>query len=146
MKHSAVAEDLFRAGFSCAQAVLCAFGDVTGFSKEESARLASSFGGGIGRMREVCGALSGALMVLGLKKGYSETDDSEVIRDYYHLVQSFAADFRKKEGSIICRELLRDVKVKEGNEPEERTEEYYRKRPCIGLVKTACDLLDEYLK
>ena len=123
-----------------------AFSDVTGYSLEESARLSSSFGGGMGRMREVCGAVSGALMVLGLEKGYDSTDDEEKIKAHYHLVQDFAARFREKNGSIICRDLLEGVEVKKGDEPEKRTEDYYERRPCLGLVADACDILDEMLE
>ena len=146
MKHSQKAREYFLKGYSCAQAVFMAYCDVTGYSEEEAARLSSSFGGGMGRMREVCGAVSGALMVLGLEKGYSDTSDEKAISDHYLLVQDFAERFREHNGSIICRELLEGVKVTEGKTPEKRTREYYESRPCLNLVDNACCILDEMLK
>ncbi len=106
MQHGETAEQLFRNGYNCAQAVLMAFADVTGLEPDTAARLASSFGGGLGRMREVCGAVSGASMVLGLVKGYADPTDADAKKAHYHLVQEFARRFREKNGSIICRDLL----------------------------------------
>ena len=139
--HAARAEKLFREGYNCAQAVLIAFGDVTGLEHETAARLASSFGGGLGRMREVCGAVSGAAMVLGLVKGYADPADHEAKKAHYHLVQEFARRFREQNGSIICRELLSGTDVVHGSEPEQRCGEYYRKRPCPLLVRVAAEIL-----
>ena len=145
MNHSDKARELFLEGYNCAQAVLCAFGDVTGLDQETAARLASSFGGGMGRLREVCGTVSGALMVLGLDRGYSDPKDREAKKTHYHRVQEFAGRFREKNGSIICRELLQGVDVTPGGNPEERTTAYYAKRPCPQLVWQAAALLDEML-
>ena len=91
MDHGEKAEKLFKEGYNCAQSVLCAFEDVTGFERETAAKLASSFGGGLGRMREVCGAVSGAAMVLGLAKGYSDPEDFDAKKAHYALIQEFAA-------------------------------------------------------
>ena len=146
MEHGALAEQLFREGYNCAQSVLIAFGDLTGLEKETAAKLASSFGGGIGRMREVCGAVSGAAMALGLVKGYADPTDPEAKKAHYHLVQEFARRFREKNGSIICRELLSGVSVQQGSDPEARTAEYYKKRPCPELVRQAAEILDEMLQ
>lgn len=143
--HGVLAEQLFKQGYNCAQSVLLAFGDVTGLEKDTAAKLASSFGGGLGRMREVCGAVSGASMVLGLVRGYSDPDDLEAKKAHYHLVQEFARRFKEQNGSIICRELLRGVNAQEGKDPEARTAEYYQKRPCPMLCRQAAQIVDELL-
>ena len=140
------AEELFRAGYNCSQAVLCAFEDVTGLDEETGAKLASSFGGGMGRMREVCGAVSGALMVLGIARGYSDPQDAAAKKAHYQLIQDFAARFKEINGSIICRELLQGVPVTKGTEPEARSETFYKKRPCVEYVRDAAGIVSEMLK
>ncbi len=145
MDHKSVAKDLFTEGYNCAQSVLCAFEDVTGLDRETSAKIASSFGAGMGRMREVCGGVSGALMVLGIVKGYGDPKALDEKNDHYHLVREFMERFKKDNGSILCRELLEGVSVKPGPDAEERTEEYYKKRPCPELVAYAAGILDEML-
>ena len=142
--HSAIAKQFFLDGYNCAQAVLLAFGDVTGLETETAAKLASSFGGGLGRMREVCGAVSGAAMVLGIARGYADPTDHEAKKEHYRAVQEFAHRFKERNGSIICRELLGGVGAP-GTEPEQRTAEYYKKRPCPELVARAAQILDEML-
>ena len=144
--YAKTAEELFKNGCNCSQAVLLAFSDVTGLDEETSLKLASSFGGGMGRMREVCGAVSGALMVLGIKNGYSDLSDADAKKEHYELVREFARRFKEENGSIICRELLEGVKVKEGTDPEKRTDEYYKKRPCSELCYTAAKITKELLK
>ena len=146
MDHGKTAEELFRKGYNCSQSVLMAFGDITGFDDDTATRLASSFGGGIGRMREVCGAVSGAAMVLGLVKGYSDPDDREAKKAHYALVRTFADRFKELNGSVICRELLSGVQTSTGGDPEARTAEYYKKRPCPELVRQAAEILDELLQ
>lgn len=140
------ARELFLSGYNCSQAVVCAFCDVTGLDVETSARLASSFGGGLGRLREVCGTVSGAAIVLGIVHGYSDPKDFDAKKAHYALVQEFARRFREANGSIVCRELLADVDTSVGGEPEQRTEEYYRKRPCPALAACAAGILDALLK
>lgn len=140
-----IAERLFREGYNCAQSVLLAFEDITGLEKDTALRLSSSFGGGLGRMREVCGAVSGAVMVLGLVHGYSDPENHQAKKEHYALVQEFARRFKEKNGSIICRELLKGSNVKEGNVPEARTEEYYHKRPCGELCRQAAEIVGEML-
>ena len=142
MDHAEKARALFLEGYNCAQAVFCAFDDLTGLDRETSARLASSFGGGMGRMREVCGAL----LVLGQLCGYSDPKDLRAKTDHYHLVQEFARRFREINGTIICRELLAGVKTKPGNEPEERTKEYYASRPCLRHVGEAAAIVEDLLR
>lgn len=148
--HAELARDLFYAGYNCAQSVFCAFTDVTGIDRDTSARLSSSFGGGLGRLREICGCVSGAAMVLGAVKGYDDPGDRTAKKEHYERVREFAARYRASEGSIICRELLMKGKaagehVQEGGDPEERTAEYYKKRPCPELVYRAAAILDEML-
>ena len=145
MNHGEKAEKLFKEGFNCAQSVLCAFEDVTGFERETAAKLASSFGGGLGRMREVCGAVSGAAMVLGLAKGYSDPGDFDAKKAHYALIQEFAARFKEQNGSIICRELLSGSGASSGFTPERRTDGYYQKRPCAELCRRAAEIVDGLL-
>ena len=116
-------------GYNCAQAVACAFCDVTGLTMEAAARMASSFGGGLGRLREVCGTVSGAALVLGIVRGYSDPKDYAAKKAHYALVQEFARRFREANGSIVCRELLAGSAPPRGGAPEARTEEYYKSAP-----------------
>jgi len=143
--HADKARALFESGYNCAQAVLCAFGDVTGLDTDTAAKIASSFGGGLARMREVCGAVSGASMVLGMVYGYSDPGAADEKKAHYHLIQAFAGAFKTGRGSIICRELLTGSQVVPGNDPEARTPEYYRRRPCPDMVWYAAHLVDEIL-
>jgi C_GCAxxG_C_C family probable redox protein len=145
MDHGEEARRLFMMGYNCAQSVFCAFRDETGLSLEESARLASSFGGGMGRLREVCGGVSGALLALGAICGYDDPCNREAKKAHYKLVQTFAGRFKEKNGTIVCRELLKNVPVTPGGVPEERTKEYYSRRPCPLLVRDAAAILDEML-
>lgn len=145
MDHAEKARALFLEGYNCAQAVVCAFDDLTGLDRETSARLSSSFGGGMGRMREVCGTVSGALIVLGLLCGYSDPKDPGAKTEHYHLVQEFAERFKEINGTIICRELLAGVRTKPGRDPEARTPEYYASRPCPRHCGEAAKIVDELL-
>ncbi|MBR1532734.1 MAG: C_GCAxxG_C_C family protein [Ruminococcus sp.] len=145
IEHGKIAEDLFRQGYNCAQSVLLAFSDITGLDDTTAAMLASSFGGGLSRMREVCGAVSGAAMVLGIVKGYSDPTDHHAKKAHYHLVQEFARRFKERNGSIVCRELLAGADASVGGDPAERTEAYYKKRPCPKLVRIAAEITDDLL-
>ena len=136
---------LFLEGYNCAQAVFCAFGDVTGLPTDAAARLACSFGGGMGRLREVCGAVSGALLTLGYVLGYADPKDFAAKKAHYALVQEFARRFTEKNGSIVCRELLRGVEVSTGSTPEQRTPEFYKKRPCPELIRQAAEITQQML-
>ena len=132
MTKGEIAKNNFMQGYNCAQAVLLAFCDDLGFDEQTALMLASPFGGGIGRMREVCGTVTGMYMALGLARGYSE---------------QLAERFKEDNGSIICRDLLgMRAKAKDNPTPSERTEKYYAARPCPELCRYAADLLDEYLK
>ena len=143
MDHRLQAADLFLQGYNCAQAIAVAFSDVTGLDVDFSARMASSFGGGMGRMREVCGAVSGMLMVAGLLYGYDSTEDDVVKKAHYSLVQELAGQFREQVGSIVCREILKNPPSDPA--PSPRTEEYYKQRPCARMVYLAAEILDRYI-
>lgn len=142
-----LAKQLFMQGYTCAQAVVLAFEDITGLDRTVAAKLSSGFGGGMGRMREVCGAVSGMFMVYDLVCGYSEPGDMESKKRVYADIRELAERFKKQSGgSIVCRELLAGVQTTQGGDPEQRTAEYYAKRPCPQLVTLAADVLDGYLK
>ena len=145
LDHAERARELFMQGYNCAQSVACAFCDLTGLSVDESARMASSFGAGFGRLREVCGTVSGASLVLGILEGYADPGDYQAKKLHYARVQAFARRFREENGSIICRELLKGVDIVPGDAPEERTAEYYQRRPCPMLAYKSAKLLEELL-
>ena len=143
------AEKFFREGYNCSQSVFLAFADIYGLDQELALRISSSFGAGMGRMREVCGTVSGMLLVAGLECGTTKGKDPEGKKANYDTVQKLAAEFKKRSGgSIICRELLGLDKQKEftDTKPEERTESYYKKRPCIQLIREAAGILERYLE
>ena len=143
MDHSLQAAQLFLQGYNCAQAITVAFSDVTGLDKTFSAKMASSFGGGMGRMREVCGAVSGMLMVAGILYGYDSDDDDAAKKAHYQLVQDLAGKFRQQVGSIVCRDILKNPPSDPN--PSPRTAEYYRQRPCARMVVIAAQILDGYI-
>ena len=133
------AEELFRQGYNCGQSVFAAFADVLGMTVEEAAKIASPFGAGFGKLREVCGAVSGMTLVAGYLKGYSDPADYESKKEVYALIRKMCAEFEDSQGSIICRELLGLKKGEDTAEPAVRTEEYYRSRPCIRACTTAAE-------
>ncbi len=139
-EYSTKAKALFEQGYNCAQSVLLAFDDITDLDTEFAAKLSSSFGGGMGRLREVCGAVSGMFMVAGIASGYSDPKAKEEKADHYAFIQSLAAEYKKENGSIICKELL-DLPGAQDPVPEERTAEYYRRRPCGEYVANAAKLI-----
>lgn len=138
----------FLQGYNCSQSVVLAFDDVLaeqGLDARTALRLASPFGGGMGRMREVCGSVSGMLMVLGLAEGYDDAKAFKAKKELYGSVQGLAARFREENGSIVCRELLGLPKGPSDPTPERRSEGYYRKRPCQELCACAAAILAEHL-
>ena len=145
MDHRKIAGDLFLAGYNCAQAVFLAFSDVTGYDKETALRISSSFGGGMGRMREVCGALSGIFMVAGVLWGYTGTDDDAKKKEHYARIQTLAERFKEKHNTILCRELLSGIKTDTSPIPTVRDEAYYKTRPCLRFVEDAAQVLDEMI-
>lgn len=145
-KHSDIAVDLFKKGYNCTQAVFGAFSEELGLDFTIAIKIASSFGGGMGRLREVCGALTGAFMVAGMKYGYTDTLDRKAKTNHYKLIQNIAKKFKDLNGSIICRELLGLSKGPSVPQPSERTENYYKKRPCVELVRLTAEYMDEILE
>lgn len=143
--HAKKAGELFVNGYNCAQAVLCAFNDVTELSEREAILTASALGGGIARLREVCGAVSAMAIVLGFVYGSETPGDHDAKLALYAHVQEAAGLFKAQNNdTIICRELLgalNDGKL----QPEKRTAEYYKARPCRLFVERAAQILDEYL-
>ena len=140
------AEELFRLGYNCGQSVFAAFADVVGMSVEEAAKIASPFGAGFGKLREVCGAVSGMTLLAGYLEGYDDPKDAESKKELYRLIQKMCAEFEEKQGSIICRNLLGLKPGEDLAEPAARTEEYYRSRPCVGACRTAAEIVEKYLK
>ena len=143
MDHGMKAAELFLGGYNCAQSVAVAFCDVTGLDEDFSAKMASSFGGGMGRLREVCGAVSGMYLVLGLLYGYDTPGDDVSKKRLYTDVQALAAQFREACGSIVCREILNNPPT--DPTPSPRTAEYYKVRPCARMVLTAATLMDGFI-
>jgi len=140
MTKGEIAEQNFYSGYNCSQAVAAAFADELNMPKEQIARLTIGFGGGMGRLREVCGTISGDVFVLSAL--YGDRDKSVV----YKMVQDIAAEFEKQNGSIICRQLLGlEEKTPVTPQAEARTPEYYKKRPCPQLARLTADILAEYL-
>ena len=137
---------IFEEGYNCAQAVVLSFADELDMDRETLARLASSFGGGMGRLREVCGAASGMFLVYGMVRGYSEADDTEGKKEQYTAIQAMAAEFKKKHESIVCRELLKKPEGPDEYTPAERTDAYYADRPCTACVKDAARILESFLR
>lgn len=117
-----------------------------GLKPEEAAKLASSFGGGFGRLREVCGCVSGMALAAGAIYGYSDPKAMEEKAEHYALVQKLAGEFKERNGSIICRELLDGINNDTNPVPEERTESYYKKRPCADFAYTAADILEKEME
>lgn len=144
MEHGIKAAELFVEGYNCAQAVAVAYCDLTGLEPAFAAKMASSFGGGMGRLREVCGAVSGMFMVAGLLYGYDGPDDGSCKKEHYHRVQQLAAEFREHSGSIVCREILKNPPS--DPTPTPRTAEFYKVRPCTRMVILACQTLDRYIE
>ena len=138
------AVELFEGGYNCAQAVVVAFADLIGMEDKKAAAMASSFGGGMGRMREVCGAVSGMLMVAGILYGYDTPGDDTVKKAHYQLVQQMAGQFRQEAGSIICREILDNPPADPS--PTVRSEEFYKMRPCSRMVYYAAEILENYIQ
>ncbi len=146
MNYGKKAKKNFESGMNCAQAVFCAFSDLTGIDEAMGMKLASSFGGGMGRMREVCGAVSGMLMALGVLYDTGKVPSQEEKAAHYQHVQELAAKFKEENGSIICRELLNGVQTTAGNAPEQRTQAYYAKRPCGEYCVAAAEILAKFIE
>ena len=136
----------FLKGYNCSQSLILAFEDILPLEKSQLSKLASTFGGGMGRLREVCGSVSGMFMIVGLLYGYDGPETGQKKTELYTRVQELAHRFEEKHGSIVCRELLglsvrHDVPI-----PEARTKDYYRKRPCPEIIGDAAEILEAYIK
>ncbi len=142
-ERSEKAKELFKSGCNCSQSVLGVFCEELGMDFETAMKISSPFGGGMGRMREVCGTVSGMFMAAGLMFGSA---DSSSKAELYKRIQDLAAKFKEQNGSIICRELLQGVESSTSPIPSERTESYYKKRPCVELVGDAVEIFENYIK
>lgn len=141
-----LARNNFLKGYNCAQAITVAFHDLMGLSEEEAAKMASPFGAGFGRMREVCGAVSGMTLVLGCLEGNADPSDKEAKTRIYERERELLTKFQEAQGSIICRELLGIRKdAKESATPSDRTAAYYQNRSCLSSVEMAAHILEEYV-
>lgn len=138
--------ELFYQGYNCSQSVIGAWADEIGLDLETALRISCGFGGGMGRLREVCGACTGAFMVLGMKYSLENGYDGKAKPKNYAVIQNFAKRFKEENGfdSIVCRDLL-GLKGASSPQPAERTAEYYKKRPCPELIAMAAGLLDEFM-
>ena len=144
MDHGKKAAELFLSGCNCAQAVAMAFSEELGLTEKQAARMVSAFGGGMGRMREVCGAVSGMVFVLGSLYGYDDPADDPGKKQLYSAVQALAEKFRAENGSIICREILKNPPADPN--PTPRSAEFYAKRPCARMVLTAAELMEQFME
>lgn len=140
------AVELFKSGFNCSQSVVAAFADMYEFTEEQALRMSASFGGGIGRMRQTCGAACGMFLLAGLEKGAVDGKDREGKAANYALVQELAEEFKRRNGSLVCAELLGLKKAENSSVPEARTQEYYAKRPCAKMVEVAAEIWAEYIE
>lgn len=142
---SVKARELFLKGYNCSQSVLGAFCEDLGLDLKTAILISSSFGGGMGGLRETCGALSGAFMVIGLKHGYFTPDNPTDKAELYKKVRLVAEAFKEKYNTILCRELLEAQKLTVKTEPSIRTEKYYKERPCAVFVENAAEILEDIL-
>ena len=142
-----MAVSLFKEGFNCSQSVVAAFADKYGFTREQALKMSASFGGGIGRMRETCGAACGLFLLAGLETGATEGADRDGKAANYALVQELAEEFKLRNGALRCADLL-GLSKKEPvvSTPEARTDQYYAKRPCVKMVEEAARIWCEYLQ
>lgn len=140
------AMEYFLEGYNCTQCITLAFSDLLNADTKTLLQISSSFGGGMGRLREVCGSVSGMFLVAGALYGYSSPEKGQVKADHYARIQELAHRFEEQNGSIVCRELL-GLKVKHDNPvPSERTNDYYKKRPCKELIGMAAQILEDWLE
>lgn len=143
--HSELAISYFKEGYNCSQSVFMAFCDEYDMDFEMALKISSSFGAGMGRLREVCGAVTGMFMVAGMIYGYIDPKDHHSKTEHYKRIQYFAKEFEEKNDSIICRELSGLDAGKDSPEPKKRTAEYYKKRPCVELVGMAAEIMGKYI-
>lgn len=145
MSKSEIAVENFLKGYNCAQSVVAAFCGDLGADRKTCLMLSEGFGGGMGRLREVCGAVSGMFMLAGLKYSNAEPKDLTTRKLVYSKVQKMAAEFRTEMGSIICSELLSGIDLSPGSTPTQRDTEFYKKRPCVECIRTAAKIAERVL-
>ena len=145
-EHAVKAKELFDQGYNCAQSVLGAFAQELGMPFELAMRAASGLGGGLGRLRETCGAVTGMVEALTLAQGYHLPEQTEEKKALYASIQKLVLEFKEENGSILCRELLGEEGMDNVPNPSPRTDAYYRRRPCGELVACAAQLLENYLE
>lgn len=141
--YSEIAGQNFLNGYNCAQSVLLTFAEELNIDKQTALMLSSSFGGGMGRLREVCGAVSAMFMIAGFLKGYTTPNNDKIKGEHYQLIQDLAEDFKKEFGTIICREILGEEGNDSSSSPSKRTEEYYATRPCEKCIRTAAKIIEQ---
>ncbi|MBQ0098058.1 MAG: C_GCAxxG_C_C family protein [Oscillospiraceae bacterium] len=139
------AKELFESGYNCSQAVFGAFAESLNIDFDTAVKLSSGFGGGFARLREVCGAVSGMTLVMSLKYGYTDLDNHEEKKELYKKIREVIEQFKEDNGSYICKELL-GLSSPSSPEPTVRTNEFYKKRPCGEIVKSAADTVDAFIK
>lgn len=141
------AVELFKSGYNCSQSVVAAFADLYGFTEEQALKMSASFGGGIGRMRQTCGAACGMFLLAGLDTGAVDAEDRAGKSHNYEVVQQLAEKFKAENGSLICAELLglSTNTAHRDTQAEPRTDLYYKKRPCVEMVETAARIFADYL-
>ena len=142
------AGELFLEGYNCAQSVFTAFCHRFDMDEETAKRVSAGLGGGVGRMREVCGAVSGAAMVIGSLVAPVKGDDKESKAKNYELVREFSERFKERHGgTVICREMLKlSIPMEKTAMPENRTAEYYKNRPCLKAVEDAAEILKKIIE
>ena len=141
------ARELFLSGYNCSQAVCMALADLYDLPQPQAARLSASFGGGVGRLREMCGACSAMVLLEGLQSGATDGADAEGKQANYRNVQALVHRFAEQNGSYLCRELLQLRKdAPTPPVPDARTAEYYRQRPCLRMVESATRIYCERLQ
>ncbi len=145
MNKGEYAKSLFESGMNCAQSVFCAFSEELGFDRETALKISAGFGGGFGRLREVCGAISGMTMTLSFKFACTDPNDKDKKAALYALIQRAAGEFKAQTGTIVCRELLGLDSASEPV-PETRTQSYYQKRPCSEIVCLAAEITEKYMQ
>lgn len=147
MRESKVEEavQLFKSGCNCCQSVFTPYAGLYGMPKDEALMLTSAMGGGIGRMREVCGAVSAMALVCGYIDGNADPDNQVKKEKIYQRVRDMSDEFARQNGSIICKELLGILEREESAAPSERTEEYYAKRPCVRCIRCAAEIIESTL-
>ena len=140
------AKEFFNQGYNCAQAVALAYADITALDERTVATITASFGGGMGRLREVCGAVSGMSFLASFISPCPTAEDGEAKKANYALVQKFAEEFRQQNGNIVCRSLLGLDRPNDEPTPSPRTAEYYQKRPCAEYVYDAALIVGKHLE